>query len=984
MKSLSRFGRSLALLALLLLAFSGCGGPSVHLSSISVTPANPSIKVGAMQQFTATGTYSDNSSKDLTTQVTWSSATSAVAMINSAGLATGLSGGTSMITASLSGVTSPPDTLTVVSLTKIAVTPPNPSVALGLTQQFTATGTYSDNSTQDLTTQVTWNSQTQAVATISASGLATTLSQGTTAITASLSGITSLPDTLTVTPPLPVSIQIAPANPTVAVGQTVDFTALVTYTDGSTKPPVGPVTWTSGTTATASILSPAGIALALAAGSSQIKVVDAATNLSKTTLLTVSAAVSRFAYVSNTNDASISIYAINSSTGTFTPISVFFDPNAPFQIIPEPSGRFAYAPESGTNTISIFNVDPATGALSSSGLTPAPTGGSGPFEGVIDPSGQFLYVVNLNSNNLGAFSINTTTGGLTPIGAPVAVGSLPVAAVLDRTGKFLYVANSGETGAAGLNGFSVNPDGSLSPLSTPTFSTGLSPEVPTIDPSNKFLYVPNSGDNNISAYSIGANGLLTAIAGSPFPVASASGPIQVATDPAGKFLFIANSGVTTGSVSVVNIVAGGGLGSEVTGSPFTAGAVPLGMAMDPAGNFVALANNFDNTLSLFTLNSSTGFLTPASVSTVETQINPQLINISIGIAAPTVSPADVFASNSGSNNISAFTVTSSTGALTAAASSPVASGITGNSFAATNMAGTSFYTASPGAPPASQLAGFSITQSSAALTALAASPATLAAAAGNLFADPTSQFVYLADPSAKSIFGFHSNLNPLTGSPFTNAAVTSLNAIVNDPQGTLIYALGTGSISTFEIFVGGTPTYQTTLSAAGNWTAGAIDPSGRYLVALDSAQKALSVFQIYPINGFGAQPDGALTPVPGSQGIATGGTAPASVTFDPLGNFVFVSDSTAGTVTSFAFNESTGQLTATGKVTNVSSTGTPQTAVDATGTYLYVSIAGNPPATPAGVAAYKINSDGSLTAVTGSPFATGTGTSGVVVTNQVH
>jgi len=47
-----------------------------------------------------------------------------------------------------------------------SVTPANPSIAKGLTQQFTATGTYSDASTQNITSTLTWASATTSVATI--------------------------------------------------------------------------------------------------------------------------------------------------------------------------------------------------------------------------------------------------------------------------------------------------------------------------------------------------------------------------------------------------------------------------------------------------------------------------------------------------------------------------------------------------------------------------------------------------------------------------------------------------------------------------------------------------------------------------------------------------------------------------------------------------------------------------------------------------
>ncbi len=84
--------------------------------------------------------------------MTWSSGTTTTATISAAGLATGAGVGTSTITATsgaISGSTSL--TVTAATLQSIAVTPANPSIAKGATQQFTATGTYSDGTTQNLT-----------------------------------------------------------------------------------------------------------------------------------------------------------------------------------------------------------------------------------------------------------------------------------------------------------------------------------------------------------------------------------------------------------------------------------------------------------------------------------------------------------------------------------------------------------------------------------------------------------------------------------------------------------------------------------------------------------------------------------------------------------------------------------------------------------------------------------------------------------------
>ena len=177
----------------------------VTLKSIAVTPASPSIVAGNTQQFTATGTYNDNSTKNITASVTWKSSNTAFATIGGAtGLATGVAAGTTQIAATQGSVVSPNDPLTVtaatVTLKSIAVNPVSPSVGIGNTVQFTATGTYSDNSTKNITSGVTWASSNTLFATIAiSSGLATGVAVGTTEITATLGSVVSPNDALTVT-----------------------------------------------------------------------------------------------------------------------------------------------------------------------------------------------------------------------------------------------------------------------------------------------------------------------------------------------------------------------------------------------------------------------------------------------------------------------------------------------------------------------------------------------------------------------------------------------------------------------------------------------------------------------------------------------------------------------------------------------------------------------------------------------------------------
>lgn len=171
------------------------------LTSIAVTPVSPSIATGASQQFTATGTYSDNSTQNITASATWTSTDTNKANISNAGLATAVAAGTTTIKAmsgNISGTASLTITQQTATLVSIAVTPASPSIAIGASQQFVATGTYSDNTTQNITGSVTWNSSSTSKATISNAGLATGVAAGPATITAASGTITGTA-TLTVT-----------------------------------------------------------------------------------------------------------------------------------------------------------------------------------------------------------------------------------------------------------------------------------------------------------------------------------------------------------------------------------------------------------------------------------------------------------------------------------------------------------------------------------------------------------------------------------------------------------------------------------------------------------------------------------------------------------------------------------------------------------------------------------------------------------------
>jgi hypothetical protein len=202
------------------------------LASIAMSPLKPAVIAGAAQQFTATGSFSDGTAQDITGKAAWVSSASGVATINSAGLATSVSPGTTTITATSGGLNAS-TTLTVAPLTLvyIALSPGNTSIALGTTQQYSVIGTYSDGSTRDLTSSVTWNSSSPSAATINSVGFASSVNVGGTTIQASL-GSVNASASLYVDYPLLQSLQVLPASPQIATGGNLQFAVTGNYTNG--------------------------------------------------------------------------------------------------------------------------------------------------------------------------------------------------------------------------------------------------------------------------------------------------------------------------------------------------------------------------------------------------------------------------------------------------------------------------------------------------------------------------------------------------------------------------------------------------------------------------------------------------------------------------------------------------------------------------------------------------------------------------------
>jgi uncharacterized protein YjdB len=243
------------------------------LTTITINPVNASMPIGLTANFTASGTYSDGTTADITSQVNWSSANPAVATINSSsGVATGVALGATTVTAAAGGITASAVNVTVTAavITAVSVTPNAATAPRGTTVTFTATGTYSDGSTGNISGSVAWVSGNPAVAPVNASGIVTAREVwDSVVITAtSANGVVSNNAFLTVTPAVLASLSITPLSASIAVGGTQQFTATGTMTDG-TAATLGTVTWMSSAPAAATV-DTTGLATAVGAGSTNI------------------------------------------------------------------------------------------------------------------------------------------------------------------------------------------------------------------------------------------------------------------------------------------------------------------------------------------------------------------------------------------------------------------------------------------------------------------------------------------------------------------------------------------------------------------------------------------------------------------------------------------------------------------------------------------------------------------------------------------
>jgi 6-phosphogluconolactonase len=301
---------------------------------------------------------------------------------------------------------------------------------------------------------------------------------------------------------------------------------------------------------------------------------------------------------------------------------------------------------------------------------------------------QFVYVAGPGTNETFEFRVQSN-GSLAPLGTPnFPVGSNPVALKPHTSGDFLYIADFSGNDVTLLdinqsNGnLSVPVSISIVNPTNPTniFATDKGPVSLAMSPTAPFLFAVNQTSGDVTAYTVDpGTGSLGVLSGSPFPIQPASHPSSVAISPTGNFLFVANA--TEGTIAVFSIGGNGALAQAGIPTSVGAGATPTSIAVERSGRFLYVTDPAHNAVLGFSIQTG-GTLSPVNGSPFLAGAAPAGLGID-------PQGALLFAANSGSNNVSAYAIDSSTGALGQVTGSPFPTGGVGPSAVAVD-ADTSF------------------------------------------------------------------------------------------------------------------------------------------------------------------------------------------------------------------------------------------------------------------------------------------------------
>jgi len=326
------------------------------------------------------------------------------------------------------------------------------------------------------------------------------------------------------------------------------------------------------------------------------------------------------------------------------------------------TNHYLYAAIPNSSQILAYREDPNSGALTPLSSSPF-TAGPGVTSIVIHPSKQFFYAANSGENDISLFTIAVGGGitevtprtSLTPLG-----GTTPAYLVMDSAGSYLYVGNSE---SRNILVFSISTTssslGALTQVGTATL-LGMTPLNMVLAPSGNFLFVTGGGSPSyIEVFSVNS-GVLTLLQLQQ----TGLNPYGLAIDPSGSYLYTGN--FTDNSISEFSIstsstaVATHTVLAQLPGSPIgTTYSSPISLLVDNSGKYLYVANQGSSYISGYAIGTAAGSAGGLSLLTS----SPFAANSQPSLIAIDPDGQYLFVGNQKSAAIESFSLATSSGDL---------------------------------------------------------------------------------------------------------------------------------------------------------------------------------------------------------------------------------------------------------------------------------------------------------------------------------
>lgn len=327
-----------------------------------------------------------------------------------------------------------------------------------------------------------------------------------------------------------------------------------------------------------------------------------------------------------------------------------------------PSVAFVNEDRASGNAVSAFRIDVAPEAVPSSPfLTGAAAAGFGGDARSIALHAPTRRLFATNEDSVSVFAVDGATGALTPVpGSPFAAGASRCFGIaVSPDGSRVYVASYASSTIVVL---SVSQDGVLSPVPGSPFALapGGGPDSLDLTPDGRFLVVNLEDLQAMEVLELGPDGAPRRISGSPFAYASGAFAYSIRLDPEGGHVYVPDS--FQERIAVYRLDPESGAPTEVPGSPFPAAGMIHGLAFAPDGTrLFAATDDPAALLHVFSIGED-GFLTPVAGSPFSSGLSDT------SSIAVTSDGSGLFVLDESSNRLAAFRVQASSGALEPVAS----------------------------------------------------------------------------------------------------------------------------------------------------------------------------------------------------------------------------------------------------------------------------------------------------------------------------